>query len=162
MKNKIFVLYITVFSIGSNIHLFWKNQIILLDVEKVTIFFKYANYTNIFLLVLVAELNKHTSIKTHFFDLINNKQLLYSLIYSVGLIKLKTLKIYIKTNLTNAFIRFSKSPASALVLFIWKKNNRFGLYIEYQDLNNLTLKNWYLLPLIGEFFNCLSYAKHFT
>ena len=37
-------------------------------------------------------------------NLVINNQLLYILIYSLNLVKLETLKIYIKTNLVNSFI----------------------------------------------------------
>ena len=44
-------------------------------------------------------------------------QLFYELIYSLGLVELETLKTYIKINLANNFIRRSKSPVGALIFF---------------------------------------------
>ena len=38
-------------------------------------------------------------------NLLYNKQLFYNRIYSLEIIKLKILKIYIKTNLASSFIR---------------------------------------------------------
>ena len=76
--------------------------------------------------------------------------------------KLETLKTYIKTNLANSFIRPSQSPASALILFIQKKNGSFQLCVDYQGLNNLTIKNRYPLPLISKSLNRLGRAKCFT
>jgi hypothetical protein len=35
------------------------------------------------------------------------------------------------------------------------------LYINYRRLNKITIKNRYPLPLVGELFNRLSYAKIF-
>ena len=72
------------------------------------------------------------------------------------------LKTYIKANLARSFIRPLKSHAGAPILFVSKKNGRLCLCIDYQGLNNLTNKNHYLLLLIGESFNCLGCAKHFT
>lgn len=154
-------MYIPAISVDSNIHLFQKTQIVLLNIKKVIILSKYADYTNIFSLDSTAKSFKHTSINNYFIDLIDNKQPLYDPIYSLGLIELEILKIYIKTNLANSFIRLSKSPTSTPILFICKKDGSFWLYINYKSLNNRIIKNWYLFSLIGEFLNCLSRAKHF-
>ena len=90
------------------------------------------------------------------------KYLPYRPIYSLGLIEFKTLKTYIKTNLADNFIKASKSPASTLILFVCNLNSSFCLYVDYQGLNNLTIKNWYLLSLIRESLDQFSQAKQFT
>ena len=64
--------------------------------------------------------------------------------------ELETLKTYIKTNLANGFIRPSKSPTRAPIFFNWKPDESFCLCVDYWGLNNITIKNQYLLPLIGE------------
>lgn len=71
------------------------------------------------------------------------------------------LKTYIENNLKNSFIRLSKSPARATILFIKKINDSLWLYINYQRFNNLTIKNHYLLSLIGKSFNCPGQVKYF-
>ena len=53
----------------------------------------------------------------------------------------KTTKTNIETNLVNCFIRPFKSPAGTPILFIRKINVNFWLCIDYQGLNNLTMKN---------------------
>ena len=73
--------------------------------------------------------------------------------------ELKTLKAYIETNLANGFIRESKSPAGAPILFDQKSNGSLRLCVDYQGLNNLTIKNRYPLPLIGELLDRLKRAK---
>ena len=70
----------------------------------------------------MVELLKYTNMNNHFIDLIDNNQLLYGPIYSLGPVELETLKTYIKTNLANGFIRPSKSLAGTPIRFIWKKN----------------------------------------
>ena len=50
--------------------------------------------------------------------MLDNKQLLYSLIYSLEPVKLETLKSYIKVNLASSFIRPSKFVADTLILFV--------------------------------------------
>ena len=76
--------------------------------------------------------------------------------------ELKTLKTYIDTHLKTGFIQPSKSPASAPILFDKKPDSSFWLCVNYQGLNNLTIKNQYPLPLIGEALDRLSRAKKFT
>ena len=60
------------------------------------------------------------------------------------------LKIYDKIILINGFIRLFKSSVKAFILFEKKQNNIFCLCVNYLDLNNLTIKNEYLLTLIGK------------
>ncbi len=69
--------------------------------------------------------------------------------------ELEILKIYIKTHLETGFIQAFKSPANAPILFDKKLDSSFHLCIDYQSLNNLTIKNKYLLPLIWETPDCL-------
>ena len=75
--------------------------------------------------------------------------------------ELESLKAYIETNLANRFIRPSKSPAGAPILFEQKSDNSLRLYIDYWGLNNLTIKNRYLLPLIGKLLDRLGRARRF-
>ena len=86
----------------------------------------------------------------HAIELEEGKQPPFGPIYSLGPVELETLKTYIKTNLANSFIRPSKSPAGAPILFDWKPNESLRLCMNYWGLNNITIKNQYPLPLIGE------------
>ena len=83
---------------------------------------KYLNFTNIFLFNFRAKLSKNTNMNNYLINQINNKQLFYSLIYSLGLVKLEILKTYIKSNLANKFIKPSKSSTSILIMFFYIKN----------------------------------------
>ncbi len=76
--------------------------------------------------------------------------------------ELETLKTYIETHLKTGFIRPSKSPAGAPILFDKKPDGNLRLCVDYRGLNNLTIKNRYLLPLIGESLDRLGRAKRFT
>ena len=80
-------------------------------------------------------------INKHAIKLINGKQPSYRPIYSLGPVKLKIIKTYIQTNLANGFIQSSKSSIDPLILFVYKLNSSLRLYIKYQELNNLTIKN---------------------
>lgn len=103
----------------------------------------------------IAELLEHTGINNHLINLKESKQPSYRPIYSLELIELETLKTYIKDNPTNSFIRPSKSSARAPILFVKKVNGLLQLYVNYQGLNNIMIKNRYLLPLIDKLLNCL-------
>ncbi len=76
--------------------------------------------------------------------------------------ELEALKTYIETHLKTGFIRSSKSPTGAPILFDKKPDGSLRLCVNYQGLNNLTIKNRYLLLLIGEALDCLGQAKRFT
>ena len=76
--------------------------------------------------------------------------------------KLKSLKAYIKNNLANSFIKPFKSLARACIFFDKKPDNSLRLYIDYQGLNNLTIKNWYLLLLVRKSLDQLGWAWCFT
>ena len=67
--------------------------------------------------------------------------------------ELEILKAYIKNNMVNGFIRPSKSPAGALILFDKKPDASLILCIDYRDFNNLTIKNQYPLLIIGKLLN---------
>ena len=65
----------------------------------------------------MAELLEHTRINDHPINLLDDKQLPYGLIYSLGLVELEILKTYIKANFACSFIRPSKPSAGTLILF---------------------------------------------
>ena len=91
-----------------------------------------------------------------------DKQPSFGPIYSLRPVKLEMLKTYIKTNLANGFICSSISPARASILFDRKSNRSLCLYVDYWDLNNISIKNEYPLSLVGESLNWLGRAKWFT
>ena len=103
------------------IHLFCQAQVASLTSKKTGIPIEYSDFSNTFSSDSTAELPEYTGINNHPINLLDNKPPSYSLIYSLGPVELETLKTYIEANLASGFIRLSKSPASALILFIWKK-----------------------------------------
>ena len=111
---------------------------------------KYAGFIDVFLPKLAAKLLEHTEINDYTIKLVDDWQPPYGPIYSLGPMELEILKAYIKNNLTNGFIRPFKSLAGALIFFDKKSNSNLRLCIDYQGLNNLIIKNQYLLPLVGK------------
>nr|GFC49956.1 putative reverse transcriptase domain-containing protein [Tanacetum cinerariifolium] len=53
------------------------------------------------------------------------------------------------------FIRQSSSPWGAPMLFVKKKDGSFRMCIDYRELNKLTIKNRYPLPMIDDLFDQL-------
>ena len=123
---------------------------------------KYSDFADVFSPDLASELPEHTGINDHAIKLVKGQQLPYGPIYSLGPVELKTLKAYIETNSANGFIRPSKSPAGAPILFDRKSDGSLRLCVNYQGLNNLTIKNRYVLPLIEESLDRLGRAKRFS
>ena len=63
--------------------------------------------------------------------------------------------------LNKGFIRKLTLPAAALLLLAAKPSSSIQIYYNYQGLNTVTIKNWYLLPLIYKTLNALYGAKYF-
>ncbi|GAA5895480.1 hypothetical protein JCM6882_006265 [Rhodosporidiobolus microsporus] len=85
-----------------------------------------------------------------------------SRIYPLSASELDVLAKYVEDNLRSGFIRPSTSPVGAPILFVKKKDGTLRLCVDYRNLNSVTLKNKYPLPLISEALDRLSGAKFFT
>ena len=123
---------------------------------------EYSDYSDVFSAENAAELPENTGMNEHAIELEEGKQPPFGPIYSLGPVELETLKTYIETNLANGFIRPSKSPAGAPILFDRKPDGSLRLCVDYRGLNNITIKNRYPLPLIGESLDRLGQARRFT
>ena len=135
-----------------------KAQLALLLAEKVTVPTEYSDFADVFLEKSANVLPEQTRANEHAIELEKSKQLSYGPIYSLGPVELKMFKTYIEINLSNGFIRASKSPAGALILFVRKPNGSLRLCVDYRGFNNLTIKNQYPLPLIGKSLDRLGWA----
>ena len=168
-NNKTFVMHVAIWE-QEKMLVHFKRQAQIKTQVKVLVFNKaptkvlmeYFNYNDIFLAEYVVELSENTKINEHIIKLEEGKQPLFGSIYNLGPVELKTLKTYIKINLANGFIRPFKSPTRAPILFDRKPDRNFHLCIDYWGLNNLIIKNQYLLPLISESLNQYGWAKQFT
>ena len=123
---------------------------------------EYADFADVFSSKLATELPEHTGINDHAIELVDDRQPPCGPIYSLGPVELETLKAYIENNLANGFMRPSKSPAGAPILFDKKPDGRLRLCVDYRGLNNLTIKNRYPLSLVGESLDRLGQARRFT
>ena len=82
-------------------------------------------------------------------------------IYNLSQRELQILREYLDSALDKGWIRPSKSPAGAPILFVPKADGTMRLCVDYRRLNKITIKNRYLLPLVGELLNRLGYLKIF-
>lgn len=89
------------------------------------------------------------------------KQFIFELIYLLSEKELKMLHQYLNENEKKEFIQKSQSSAEYLILFIFKKDRTFCLYVDYQKLNEITIKNKYLLSNISELQDRLAEMKFF-
>jgi len=64
--------------------------------------------------------------------------------------------------LRKEYIRLSKLPQMAPVLFVGKKNGKKHMVQNYRYLNEWTVKNNYPLPLISDIIENISMKKVFT
>ncbi len=82
-------------------------------------------------------------------------------IYSLSAEKLDALQQYMKENMWKEFIKESQLSAKYLILFISKLNESLKLCVDYKVLNNIMIKNSYLLSLISELQDRLQKAQWF-
>ena len=151
-NSETFVVHVASLNLAptSGIHPDRAAQIALLLNEEVKIPEEYSDFTNVFSEEKALVLPEQTESNQHAIELEEGKQPSYGPIYSLGPVELETLKTYIETHLKTGFIRPSKSPAGAPILFDKKPDGSLRLCVDYRGLNNLTIKNQYPLPLIGE------------
>ncbi|GJU41508.1 reverse transcriptase domain-containing protein [Tanacetum coccineum] len=75
--------------------------------------------------------------------------------YRLAPSEMKELSEQLKELSDKGFIRPSSSPWGAPVLFVKKKDGSFRMCIDYRELNKLTVKNRYPLPIINDLFDQL-------
>ena len=69
---------------------------------------------------------------------------------------------FVKEQLRKGYIRPLKSPQTALVFFVGKKNRKKRMVQDYHYLNEWTVKNNYPLPLISDVLENIGTKKVFT
>ena len=83
-------------------------------------------------------------------------------LYNMSREELLVLRKTLHDLLSKGFIRVSKSPAAAPVLFVKKPGGGLRFCVDYRALNAITKKDRYPLPLIHETLQRISKAKWFT
>jgi hypothetical protein len=82
--------------------------------------------------------------------------------YQMSHEELKELKVQLEKLLAKCYIKPSKSPYGALVLFVQKKDGTLRMCVDYRALNKAMVKNRYPLPRIDDLFDRLLGAKVFS
>ena len=77
-------------------------------------------------------------------------------------VELYELKVQLLDLLDSGFIRLSTSPWGAPVLFSKKKDRTLRLFIDYQRLNKVTIKNRFPSPRIDDLFDQLRGAQVYS
>ena len=98
----------------------------------------------------------------HTIDLDPESTIPYGPIYRLSEIELAALRNFIEEYTAKGFIRPSKSPAGAPILFVKKKDGSLRLCVDYRSLNKITRKDRYPLPRIDELLDRLRSAYIFT
>jgi transposase InsO family protein len=83
-------------------------------------------------------------------------------LYSLSIKEMEVLREYVQKALEKGWIRPSKSPAGAPVLFVPKKDGGYRLCVDYRGLNAITVKNAYPIANMEQAINRLSGAKIYT
>jgi hypothetical protein len=82
--------------------------------------------------------------------------------YRMAVTELAELKKQLNELEQKGYIKPSSSPWGAPVLFVKKKDGSMRLCVDYRALNDVTVKNKYLLPRIDDLFDQLKGAKYFS
>jgi hypothetical protein len=76
--------------------------------------------------------------------------------------ELAELKVQLQELLEKGFIKPSSSPWGCPTLFVKKKDQTLRMCVDYRSLNEVTIKNKYLLPHIDILFYQLAGTKVFS
>jgi hypothetical protein len=82
--------------------------------------------------------------------------------YQMSHEELRELKVQLEEFLTKGYIKPSKSPYGAPILFVHKKDGTSRMCVDYRTLNKAMVKNRSPLPRIDDLFYHLSRAKVFS
>ena len=83
-------------------------------------------------------------------------------IYPFGAEELEAVQEYIRKNEARGWIREAFTDGGSPIMFVKKKDGSLRLCVDYRALNEVTKKDRYPLPLIGEALDRLHTAKYFT
>ena len=120
---------------------------------------KYCDHADVF---SATEASKFSSTQVTHIDLFSGKKLLWKPSYPMLAIVLEMLQNYLHKKQAKGWIHPSTSSAGAPVIFIKKADSSSHLCIDYCSLNEITKKNWYLLPCIDELMDWVAGATLFT
>ena len=146
----------------------WRNLCLLLQDEaelnqmiKKKLSHQYWEFAEVFSKVTSDQLSLHKNKMNHNIILKKKNNLTLSSLYSMSLKQLKLIKTYLENYLKKNFIVSSDASYTSSVLFAKKSEEEWHFCVDYQKLNVITKKNWYLLSLIEKTLTHLTRAKVF-
>jgi len=83
-------------------------------------------------------------------------------VYSLSREKREEVQTFVEDQLRKGYIQLSKSSQTSLVHFVVKKNGTQRMVQDYRHINQWTIKNGYLLPLIADILDGVGKRKVFT
>ena len=119
---------------------------------------KYHDFLDVFSRVDVDIQPPHRPYN-HKIPLMEEKTPLWGFLYSMSQDKLKVLKKYLEENFSKRFPQPSSSPTTSSVFFARKPESGLRFCIDYKQLNVMTIKNQYPLPLIKKTLERICKAK---
>jgi len=138
-----------------------KSTTIFEEIDLSTILEEYHEYTDVFSKSKAETLTPHRPYDLRI-DLEEDSHPPVGTIYSLSKFEQKTLKEFINKNLTNGFIHSTSSPHGAPVLFVKKKDGSLRLCVDFCELNKITKKDRYPLPLISNLLDSPHKAHIYT
>jgi hypothetical protein len=91
----------------------------------------------------------------HYIPLDANAKIPHKKQYRLSFTESNELRRQLDQLLEKGWIQPSSSPYGAPVLFAAKKNGRLRMCVDYRELNAITLKDKYAIPLVQDCFDCL-------
>jgi hypothetical protein len=79
-----------------------------------------------------------------------------------SLLENEEIKRQIQEFLHKGHIRPISSPCGSPIVLVQKKDGTWRLFIDYQALNKITVRNWYLIPRIDDLLDQIMGAKYFS
>jgi hypothetical protein len=111
--------------------------------------FQYVAFQDIFFEMKTHKFSKH-DFHDHVIEILSNRDFFFDFIYNLSATKLKILKNYIDEYMKKNFIVEFVLSAKVLILFVKKTNDKLRLCVNYKNLNEIIIKNRYLLSFINE------------
>jgi hypothetical protein len=115
--------------------------------------FEFKKFDDDFSLKNEKILTSHKKNVNHVIKLKNDKQSSYKSFYNLFNFELKTLRLYFDDALTRDIIKHSMSSIETSMFFVFRKNEKLRLCVDYRNLNKITRKNRHFLSLITQMLN---------
>jgi hypothetical protein len=115
--------------------------------------FEFKDFDDVFSLKNEKTLANRKKSVDHVIELKNDKQSSYKSFYNLFNFELKILRLFFDDALIRDIIKHSINSIETLMLFVFKKNEKLRLCVDYRDFNKIIRKNRHSLSLIIQMLN---------